>query len=136
MQSSGEITPPCGVPLTLRLTAPVLHHPGAQHRPQELEQVAVDDPFLYRRHQPLVRDRLEAVGDVRLDHPAPAPEALIKDELQGVVRRPSRSEAERARLEVGLEDRLEHRLRCRLHDPVAHRRDRERPLLPRSRASG
>ena len=41
----------------------------------------VDDSFLHRLHQPLVRDRLEAVGDVRLDHPAPAPEALIEDEL-------------------------------------------------------
>ena len=98
--------------------------------------MAVDDPFLYRRHQPLVRDRLEAVGDVRLDHPAPAPEALIKDELQGIVRRPPRPEAERARLEVGLEDRFDHRLRGRLHDPVAHRRDRERPPLLPSRASG
>ena len=131
MQSSGETTPPCGVPLTLRLTVPFLHHPGAQQDAQELEDPAVDDPFLDRLHQPLVRDRLEAVGDVRLDHPAPAPGALIEDELQGIVRRALRPEAERARLEVGLEDRFDHRLQGRLHDPVAHRRDRKRPpLLP------
>jgi len=30
----------------------------AQHRAQQLEEVAVDDPFLDRRHQPVVRDRL------------------------------------------------------------------------------
>ena len=35
----------------------------------------------------------------------------------------------RARQEVRLEDRLEHDLRRCLHDPIAHRRDAQRPLL-------
>ena len=82
MQSNSEITPPCGVPLTLRLTIRFCITPARSSAPEEFEQVAVDDPFLYRRHQPVVRDRLETVGDVRLDHPTPAPEALIKDELK------------------------------------------------------
>ena len=54
---TGEITPPCGVPVSLRVTAPVLHHPGAQHRAQELEDVAVADPLLDRRHQPSAESR-------------------------------------------------------------------------------
>ncbi len=45
------------------------------------------------------------------------------------MRRPFRPEAERARLEVGLEDRFDHRLQGRLNDPVAHRWDRQRPPL-------
>ena len=71
---------------------PFLHHPRTQQRAQQLEDLAVDDPFLDRLHQPFVRDRLKAVGDVRLDQPAPAPVALIEDELQGIVRRPPRLE--------------------------------------------
>jgi hypothetical protein len=44
----------------------ILHHPRAQHRAQQLEDLAVDDPLLDRRHQLRVRDRLKTVGDVRL----------------------------------------------------------------------
>jgi hypothetical protein len=58
----------CGVPIPLRLTAPSTITP-AQHRAHELQEVAVDDPFLERRHQPVVRDRLITVGDVRVKSP-------------------------------------------------------------------
>ena len=98
--------------------------------------MAVDDSLLHRLHQPLVRDRLEARGDVRLDHPAPAPEALIEDELQGIVRRPLRPEAKGAALEVGLEDRLHDRLRGRLHDPGRAQSGSRAAAAPWSRASG
>ena len=40
-----------------------------------------------------------------------------------------RAEPETARQHVGFEDRLEHDLHRRLHDPVTHRRDRQRPLF-------
>jgi hypothetical protein len=49
----------------------VLHHPRAQHRAQQLEQVAIRDPFLDRQHQPRVRNRLKTVGDIRLQSPPP-----------------------------------------------------------------
>jgi len=45
---------------------PVLHHPRAQHRTQQLEDVPVTDPFLDRRHQLRVWNRLETAGDIRL----------------------------------------------------------------------
>jgi hypothetical protein len=47
------------------------------------------------------------------------------------VRRATGPEPERARQKVGLEDRLNDDLRCRLHDTITDRRDRERPLLGR-----
>ena len=51
----------------------------------------VADPFLDRLHQLVVRNRLETVGDVRLDHPPPAPPGLIDEHLQGIVRRAPRA---------------------------------------------
>jgi hypothetical protein len=63
--------------------------------------------------------------------PSAGPEALTENELQIIVCRAPRPKAEGERLEVGLENRLDHRLHSRLHDPVAYCRDRELPpLLP------
>lgn len=47
----------------------------------------------------------EAVGDIRLDNPAPSPEGLVDDDLQGVVRRPLGPKPKRTRKHVRLEDR-------------------------------
>ena len=107
----------------------VLHHPGAQHRPQEFQDRLVADAFLHCLHELVVRDRRKAGSDVRLNHPPAAPPALINEHLQGIVRRPSRAEPEAGRQEVRLEDRLEHDLHGGLHDPVPDRRNRKRPLL-------
>ena len=112
---------------------PVLHHPGAQHHAQELQDSLVADAFLHRLHQLLMRNRRETAGDVRLGHPPAAPPALINEYLQGVVRRPLRAEPEAGWQEVRFEDRLEHDLRRGLHDPVADRGNRQRPLLIRAR---
>ena len=112
---------------------PVLHHPRAQHRPQELQDRLVADAFLHRLHQLLMRNRRKAIGDVRLDHPPATPPALIDEHLQGIVRRPPRAEPETNRQEIRLEDRLEHDLQRGLHDPVTNRGNRKRPLLTRRR---
>jgi site-specific DNA recombinase len=108
---------------------PVLHHPGAQHRAQQLQDGLVANALLHRLHQLLVRNRGKAARDVRLHHPPPTPPGLINEHLQGIVRRPPRAEPETARQEVRLEDRLEHDLHRGLHDPVANGRNRERTLL-------
>jgi hypothetical protein len=76
-----------------------------------------------------MRERLKTVGDIRLDHPPLALPRLVDENLQGVVRRASGAKPERARVKVGLEDRLEHDPRGGLHDAVADRRDRQRPSL-------
>ena len=108
---------------------PVLHHSRAQHRAQQLEHGLVADAFLHRLHELFVRNRGKARGDVRLDHPTATLPGLIDEYLQGIVRRPPRAEPEAARQEIRLEDRLERDLHRRLHDPVANRRNRQRPLL-------
>ena len=48
------------------------------------------------------------------------------------MRRAPGTEPERALEHVGLEDRLDHRLRGCLHDAIADSRDRQRPALLRS----
>lgn len=103
---------------------PVLHHPGAQHRAQQFEDVAVTDAFLDRLHQPVMRNRLETRGNVGLHHPPSALPGLIDEDLQGVLLRTLRAEPERARQEVGFKDRLDDDLRRRLHDAVTDARDR------------
>jgi hypothetical protein len=109
---------------------PILHHPGAQHRAHELQEMAVADPFLDRRHQPVMRNRLVTVSDVRLDHPAPALPGFVDHDLERVVCRAPGPKPKRARQEVGFEYRLDDDLRRRLHDPITQRRDRKRtPLL-------
>src|SRR5919197_4825235 len=94
--------------------------------------MAVRDPLLDRRPQPRVRDRLKAVGDVRLGDPPPAPPRLIDEDLERVVRRAPGPEPERALEHVGLEDRLDDDLRGRLNDAIADSGDRERAALPQS----
>ena len=94
--------------------------------------MTIDDPFLDREHQLVVRDRLETRSDVRLDDPSPPSPGLIDQDLQSVVCAPFGSEPERARQEVGLEHWLDDDLHCRLHNPVADRRDRQRALLGRA----
>ena len=77
--------------------------------------MTVDDPFLNRGHQLVVRDRLETRSDVRLDDPSPPSPGLIDQDLESVVRSSFGSEPERARQEVGLEHWLDDDLHCRLH---------------------
>ncbi len=93
----------------------VLHDSRAQHRPQQPQHALVTDAFLDRLHQLLVRNRLETVGDVRLDHPPATPPGLIDEHLQGVVRRAFRAEPETARQR----SRLRRPARARSSSPPA-----------------
>src|SRR5204863_2418397 len=52
--------------------------------------------------------------------------------LDGVLCSAFGPESVRGRAEVRLEDRLEHELGCRLHDPVAHRGNAQASELPRA----
>ena len=115
------------------LQRPAFHHPGPQQRADQGQDGPVADAFLDRLHQLVMRNRRKAVGDVGFHHPAAAPPGLIDEHLQGIVRRAPRAEPETARQEIRLEDRLEHDLRGSLHDPVADSRNRQRPLLVRTR---
>jgi hypothetical protein len=76
---------------------PVLHHASAQNHAQQFEYGPVADAFLDRLHQPFLRYRREAVGDIRLDHPPAPPPGLIDEYLQGIVRATFGPETERTR---------------------------------------
>ena len=123
LRSTGHATP----------QRPALHHPGPQQRADQGENSLVADAFLNRLHQTAVWNRLKTARDVGFHHPAATPPGLVNEHLKGIVRRPPRAEPEAARQEVRLEDRLEHDLQRGLHDTVADSRNRQRPLLIRSR---
>jgi hypothetical protein len=76
-----------------------------------------------------VRDRLETVGDVRLNNPSLAAPGLINENLKRIVLRAPGPKPERALEHVSLEDRLNDELRGCLNDPIADSRNRERPQL-------
>ena len=124
--SRGEMTPPWGVPVIAPRTTPSSMTPARRNARRSLRIVR----SLTRRSTAAINrscgNRLEARGDVRLDHPAPTLPGLVEEDLQGIVGRRFGPEAEGAGPEVGLEDRLQHDLRRRLHDAVADRGDRER----------
>ncbi len=69
--------------------------------------------------------------DVGVEHPLPTPVGRLADGFEGLVRRALRPEAEADRMEVGVEDRLEHDLGCRHDHPVGDGGDAERPGLAR-----
>ena len=96
--STGLITPPCGVPVTGCRTTPVLHHPGAQHRAQELEHGLV----ARRVPRPLASTgraespRNSSAISVSTTHRRPRQASSMSD-LQGVVLPAFRAEPEAAR---------------------------------------
>jgi len=70
--SNGESGPPCGVPSTLGLTSPVLHHPSIQECPDEFQQPLVFDPFGNLTHQFVVIDPIEKFLQIKIHNPAVA----------------------------------------------------------------
>jgi len=76
-----------------------------------------------------VRDLPKTVGDVRLGDPSPPVPRLINQHLKRVVLRPPGPKPKRARQEVRLKDRLNHRLGGGLDDPVTNRGNRQWPSL-------
>ena len=64
------------------------------------------------------REVVETRLDVRIQHPPVAPGAEVLNLGDRVVRPPPGPEPVRDRLEIGLEDRLQHQLQRRLDDPV------------------
>ena len=110
----------------------VAEHPCAQHRTQQLQHPPVTDTFLDRLHQSGMRNRLETVGDVRLNHPPASLEGLVVQPLECVVGGPLRAEPVRTLGHVRFEDRLDDDLRGGLHDPITDRRDRQWPAIRRA----
>ena len=135
--SSGEITPPCGVPFCGRLPSalrPSLSGgstTGAlQPHPDQLQHRPVHDPHAQARHQLVVRNRIEVALQVRVVHRLIPGLQVTAYLLQRLVRRAPRTEPVGAIQEIRLEDRLQDQQGRHLHHPVAHRRDAQRSQLP------
>jgi hypothetical protein len=110
------------------------HDPGGEEPTDQLQDALVGHPAAHLLHQQTVMDRPEAVLDVSLDHPLITAWGVDEEPhlLDGVLCPACGPKPIRGRTEVRLEDRLEHELGRRLHDPVAHRRDAQASELPRA----
>src|SRR6266700_1396635 len=103
-ESSGETTPPCGVPSVTTqepLFQDTCFQPFVDHPPDHtIRHSLVED-----RAQVIVRDRVEVLAYVDIQHPVlslPRDDAV--EFAQRLMRRAARSEAIRARQEVLLVD--------------------------------
>ena len=124
---SGEITPPCGVPVTVSENTPSAITPACSHNRTSLSTRLIRHALRDQRQQPRVVDLPEEVPDVGLEDKQPPPRERHPDRLQRIGGRPLRAEAEATRQEVRLEDRFEDDPRRLLAHPVAHGRDTQRP---------
>ena len=66
LDSNGEITPPCGVPATVRSRLPLRHHARLQPQADQLQHPPVRHPPPHLGQQPLMADLAEEVPDVEL----------------------------------------------------------------------
>ena len=89
-----------------------------QERLDQAQDTLVPDPTSHPVHQGRVVDLVEARRDVTLQHPLIADAGEVADLGDGVLGPASGAEPVRARAKVRLEDRLQHQLQGRLHDPV------------------
>ena len=110
---------------------PALEHPRSKPAPQQLQHSPVTDPPLDPSEQGQVIDLVKTTLDVGVEHPRLAPVDRRADGFQRMMGRQLGTKPIACRVEVGFEDRLEHDPRRRHHHPVGHRRDPERPRLPR-----
>ena len=67
--SSGDITAPCGVPLTTSTSSPAIDDAGVQPLPDETQHPLVPDTHLQKLHQLLPVDAVEVLADVHLHYP-------------------------------------------------------------------
>ncbi len=134
--SSGERMPPCGVPVRVSSRLFLGEDAGLEERLDQPQHALVLNSHSHPVHQGRVVDRVEARFDVRVQDPAVAVGAVEVDLSDRVVCPPQRPEAVGDRLEVGLEDRLQHQLEGCLDHPVGDGRDAELADLPAAAGLG
>ncbi len=93
----------------------------------QAQHVPVDDPPQYRLQQVTVGDRVEGLGQISVDNIRVTATEKLVDHLGRIARRAFRSVTIGTGVEIGLEDRLDHKLDGTLNHPVPYRRDTERP---------
>ena len=100
-----------------------------QERLDQPHDASVSDASTHTLQQGGVVDVVEARFDVCFQHPLVAVAGEHVHLSDGVMRTSARTEAVRTRLEVRLEDGLEHEFQGRLHHPVTGGRDSQPTLL-------
>src|SRR5215475_4836927 len=70
----------------------ILHHPGIEERPDELQQPLVLDALGNLTHQFVMIDPIEEFFQIEIDHPAVACSDILLRLSHGLMRRPTRSE--------------------------------------------
>src|SRR3981081_924367 len=93
LASSGEMIPPCGVPVRLAAKPPCLLAPArAQERSDQADDLAVVHPFSHLLHEDSVVDVVDAGLDVALDDPLVVrrPAAQVMDLGDGILGSPIR----------------------------------------------
>src|SRR3954467_7566084 len=119
LASNGEIKPPWGVPVAGSLTwPPSAMMPALRKALIRARDAFVPDPPAHPLKDRAVCQLVEARRDVRVQHPLVALGAEVDDLSDRVLGPPSRPEAVTDRLEVCLEDGLQHQRKRGLHQPV------------------
>jgi site-specific DNA recombinase len=77
-------------PLHARADQPVLHHPGIQECPDELQQPFIFDPFGYLPHQFVVINSIEKFLQIKINHPAVTFGDILLRLCHRLMSRPSR----------------------------------------------
>src|SRR6266540_6923502 len=124
LASSGDRMPPCGVPVSVPSSAPSTVRIPAFRNAFARARTRLS-PTLRRTRS------IRAVWSIESkhasmsasQHPAVTVVVELVDLSDRVLRPAPRAEAIGAWLEIRLEDRLEHQLQGRLHDPVPDGRD-------------
>src|SRR3954468_17265006 len=108
LANRGERIPPCGVPVTVSWKPPCWVNPGPQERLDERQHAFVFDPPTHPAQQRRVVDAVKARLDVALQHPLIRVHGEVADLSDRVLSTASGPKPIRARLKVGLKDRLQH----------------------------
>ena len=111
----------------------VSQHSGREYLTYQTQHLAVGDPFRHQRHESIMRDCPEEIGDVGIDDPSPAGLQLTPDPAHRQMRRTSRAKPETDLGERRLEDRLQHLAQRLLAHPVQDGGNAQRTLRRRSR---
>ncbi len=129
LASSGEITDPCPVPLSLTVTTPSSRTPAFSHF--WIRRMMRRSPIRCSRKsdQPFLAHLIEERADVGVQYPVHLP-AFDPDteRIQRIMRAASRPEPVREPEEVFLVDRVQQRSHRPLDDLVLQGRNRDRAL--------
>ena len=126
LASSGEMIPPCGVPVTVRSKRPVsVITPAFRNDRTSTSTRSILDTMSHLTENLGVREPVKARLDVRFDDPLVLRGGVREVDNLGdrVMRPPSGPIAVGRRIEAALKDRLQDELEGHLHDPILDRRD-------------